>query len=162
MTPAEELRAAATKVREHGTAAGEATMTGRGDEWNSWSVVQNMRVDETRPPVEVDDEIFGPMKMPVYEPTGTATVTHAVYAHNTEEDWYENTAVTSKVLPPVAEWIALVDPGLAEPLALLLEDQAAMYEEFLPRGEDVAERIVWHGLGVARSINGGAQQAGGS
>jgi hypothetical protein len=56
----------------------------------------------------------------------------------------------------LADWIALMHPGLAEPLALLLEDQAQAYENFLGGSADIAEGIVRCGLAVARVINGGA------
>ncbi|WP_405149522.1 hypothetical protein OG589_14810 [Sphaerisporangium sp. NBC_01403] len=51
-----------------------------------------------------------------------------------------------------AEWIALVHPGLAEPLALWLEAEAHMCEV---RPGNSAEGHTFHALKVARVINGG-------
>jgi hypothetical protein len=56
-----------------------------------------------------------------------------------------------------AAWIALTHPGLAEPLAVWLEDAARQYDDFAKEYvADVAERVVWYALAVARVINGGA------
>lgn len=57
-----------------------------------------------------------------------------------------------------AAWITLMHPGMAEPLAKWLEDAARGYEGFAEdHGHDVAERVVWHALAVARVVNGGGR-----
>ena len=110
MTPAEELRTAATRLRE---TAAEAT----GGPWENGE----------------DDHLW---------------IGGSVWGYSVRKK--------GEFLNGDPAWIALANPALAEPLAQLLEDQAAMYEDFLPRGTDIAERIVWRGLGVARVVNGGA------
>jgi hypothetical protein len=116
VTPAEELRAAATRLR----------------------YCVKALVDEAKPPQQplmwfAEDLIIG------------ATLTGG-----------DADPMDHKLTRAEAAWLALITPKLAEPLAMLLEDQAAMYEHYLLRGADVAERIVWRGLGAARVINGGA------
>lgn len=123
MTPAEELRAAATKLRA--TAAHAAA--------GPWHI---------RPGNDVSSNVADRNDDLIIDGGGYASGDKAI--------------VYGAALNGDAAWISLVNPLLAEPLAQLLEDQAAMYEHYLLRGADVAERIVWHGLGVARVINGGA------
>lgn len=118
MTPAEELRAAAFKLRE----ASDETST------PPWKIA--VRYSRKHPTVMAGAEFI----------TG---------------DRSKGVSLKYSYCLPDAKWNALTHPGLAEPLAMLLDDQAAMYEGFLPRGEDIAERVVWWGLGVARQINGG-------
>lgn len=59
---------------------------------------------------------------------------------------------------PIVEWIALTSTALAEPLAAVLDDAASAYEVWLDReNHDVAERVIWRDLAVARVVNGGQQ-----
>ncbi len=110
MTPAEELRAAAAKLREKAKAA-------RPFPWRSAGTG--------------DVVVDLPPSHPDYA-TSKDCVT--VLADGNIDD---------------AEWVALMHPGLAEPLAALLEYLASQSERW-PVNLTAA-------LGVARVINGGAQ-----
>ena len=98
VSTAEELRTAAAKIREMAAAARAETMTGSGDEWLPWFAVRDT--------VGAD---------------GTAAVVRPQFAHDHEEAWYETAAVADDLPLPVAEWVALTNPVLAEPLAAWLE-----------------------------------------
>jgi hypothetical protein len=140
VTPAEELRAAATKLRE---TAAKAT---RGP-WIYYPTVSRRDLDGDEQPFTVSRGYCKKeMGSDPCEADCGADVAKAG-GMGCEEDVLSGDN---------AAWISLVNPLLAEPLAMLLEDQAAMYEHYLLRGADVAERIVWRGLGAARVINGGA------
>lgn len=105
-TPAEELRAAATRLRE---TAAEAC----GGPWENG-----------------DDDLLW---------IGGSVWGYSVHKEGT-------------FLAGDPAWIALVHPGLAEPLAEWLETEAHMAEK---RGNS-AEGQTFHALKVARVINGGA------
>lgn len=130
MTPGEELHAAATKLRE----------TAKGATPGRWWAGDPIGRE------------FGGMDFPIASDHLLSSPPYVAYVDVSPEAM----GVRSQVEDAKADatWIALVHPGLAEPLALLLEDQASMYEDFLPHGADMAERVVWHGLGIARTING--------
>ena len=112
MSPAEELRAAATLLRE---TASKATP-------GPWTVHTIAGIGRT-----------------VNDPEGSLSIPVG----------------TSWVSADDGAWIALMSPAVAEPLAAVLDDQAATYEVWLSReNHDVAERIVLRALVLARSILG--------
>lgn len=108
LTPADELRAAAAVLRKLAVAARAKTMTGNGNEWLPWSSVREYITSPGFPS----------------EPTGDASVAHPRFAHNHEEAWEETAFITGVIPAPIAEWMALVHPGLAEPLAFWLDSVA--------------------------------------
>lgn len=136
-TPAEELRAAAEWLRKfaHGTTRGpwvhHRTITRNDENDYAWTIC--------RPICEQDSGECDP-------DCGANVLTTG--AEGCEED---------NVTEVDASWIALVHPGLAEPLAVWLEDGAKHYEAYVEsHGRDIAERVVYHGISVARVLNGGA------
>lgn len=74
-------------------------------------------------------------------------------ADGAEKDWSEFFTLNGADLglgPHDEQWIALVGPALAEPLAQWLETEAHMVE----RRDLSAEGQTFHALKVARAING--------
>lgn len=115
MTPAEELRAAAARLRE----------TAKGAPRGPWEFVENLYWGR--------DAIVNPEAM------GWDALVLSV--HDLGET-------------PVARWAALVHPGLAEPLADLLEFLSGCIEYDAKRGRSGTMREEY-ALAVARVINGG-------
>lgn len=131
-TPAEELRAAAEKLRE---AAEIAT----GGPW------------EIRPGNNVSSNVAASS----INGGGWMVIDGGGWSE--EVDGKLKTVVYGAALNADAAWIALAHPGLAAPLAVWLEDGAKHYERYAEsHGRDIAERVVYHGIAVARVINGGA------
>lgn len=105
----------------------------------------------------------GPWKAaPVWSPD--AAVTSAVYSHGYPTGTPESEVVASGQKrypkgglrnPCNARWIALMDPNLAEPLAVWLTFEAAIYEQ-IPADRQGA-CTPEHALAVARAINGGGR-----
>lgn len=151
-TIADELREAAARLREQGARAREATKTGHGDEWLPWEVGTAHARDITNPAAPA-------------APTGGAFVDHPAYRHDRTEAWYESRFLTSEVPAPVAEWMTLAHPGLAEPLARWLEDTATVITSFKvpthPLHEPCDDPVCYTAhpaLTVARVLNGTPQE----
>lgn len=127
MTPADELKQAAARLRE---TAARAT---RGP----WEDVSD------------GDEGAWP-RMIVGAPNADGYVEEVLKVHEEIGDW-------GVVAREDVAWMALASPVLAEPLAAWLEDTIGAYVDFAQsHGPEVAERVVWRALAVARALNGGA------
>ncbi|MFB4306915.1 hypothetical protein [Actinomadura sp. GTD37] len=114
MSPAEELRAAATLLRETASKATPGPWTTR----------------------EVPDEPYAEVM------AGTeVAVAHAVSEH-----------LAGPGAAAEAEWIALMSPAVAEPLAASLEE-AAQAAEFLSELADKSLINLTNALAVARALN---------
>ena len=136
MTPAEELHAAATKLRE----TADAVPQGTDDDRKDWAG-QPWRTEECDRDCACivyqgvyPDDPFKPVVPPIQYVADAETAEHAT-------------------------WVALAHPGLAEPLATWLEAVAGGWEQsavLSPGASDV--RFAAHpALAVARVINGGAR-----
>lgn len=141
MSPADELCAAARKIRD----------TARGTTPGPWGVGNGVEIG-------IGIEQHSPGRFS-YD-TLLAEVTSENDRINDVEDAKDYRGVDLTVGSPEADaaWIALASPVIAEPIAAWLEGAAGAYDAFTEsHGPDVAERIVYDALAVARAINGGAR-----
>jgi len=133
MTPAEELAAAATKLRE------TAAKTTPG----AWITYPATSRDDDR-----DDQ-----------PWTVSTSYCANDGSPCEPTCDRDVVVAGECLLRAgdAAWIVLACPMLAAPLAALLDDQVGIFDTFADSvAPDFAERIALPALRLARLINGGA------
>jgi hypothetical protein len=134
-SPADELRAAATKLRETASKATPGPWHTVGLPWNHETpyVVAGHPDPHVGKFVAEVEQVFGDL----------------------DEDDRDHA--------PDAAWVALANPALAEPLAIVLEDAAELYEWALERchpelREQLEPRVrvqVENELAVARALNGG-------
>jgi hypothetical protein len=156
LTPAQELRAAATRLRQLAEAAKELTGDGNG-EWFPWGVVQQteyVKWPEPQPvpvPFAFDDSTE--LADGGYEPTGEAFVAHARWEHDSEEAWHGCEFFAGPIPEALARFIASMHPGFALAVAEWLEAEVAMMASLLATGAYVDSRN-WPAVKIAQAFLG--------